>query len=98
MGRTPGEGKGYSLQYSGLENSMDCVVRGVTKNRLSDFHKGLNRTKADLLKYRKEFCQKIAIGLELQLSVQSDKNYQSAIFCTFQASTILIVPDSSNLL
>ena len=38
--RYPGEGKGYPLQYSGLENSMDCVVHGVTKTltRLSDFH------------------------------------------------------------
>ena len=38
--RSPGEGKGYSLQYSGLENSMDCIVRGVEKSRtrLSDFH------------------------------------------------------------
>ena len=32
LGRSPGEGKGYSLQYSGLENSMDCIVHGVTKN------------------------------------------------------------------
>ena len=30
-GRPPGEGKGYSLQYSGLENSMDCIVHEVTK-------------------------------------------------------------------
>ena len=29
MGRSPGEGKGYPLQYSGLENSMDCIVHGV---------------------------------------------------------------------
>ena len=31
---------GYPLQYSGLENSMDCIVHGVTKSRtrLSDFH------------------------------------------------------------
>ena len=38
--RFPGEGKGYPLQYSGLENSMDCIVHGVTKSRtqLSDFH------------------------------------------------------------
>ena len=33
LGRSLGEGKGYSLQYSGLENSMDCVVQGVAKNR-----------------------------------------------------------------
>ena len=40
LGRSPGEGKGYPLQYSGLENSMDCIVQGVTKSRtrLSDFH------------------------------------------------------------
>jgi len=31
LGRSPGEGKGYSLQYSGLENSMDCIIHGVTK-------------------------------------------------------------------
>ena len=39
LGRSPGEGKGYPLQYSGLENSMDCIVHGVTKSqtRLSDF-------------------------------------------------------------
>ena len=38
--RFPGEGKGYPLQYSGLENSTDCIVHGVTKSRtlLSDFH------------------------------------------------------------
>ena len=40
LGRFPGEGKGYPLQYSGLENSMDCKVHGVTKSRtqLSNFH------------------------------------------------------------
>ena len=31
LGKSPGEGKGYSLQYSGLEKSMDCMVCGVTK-------------------------------------------------------------------
>ena len=35
-----GEGKGYPLWYSGLENSLDCVVHGVAKSqtRLKDFH------------------------------------------------------------
>ena len=38
--RSPGEGNGYPLQYSGLENSMDYIVHGVAKSqtRLSDFH------------------------------------------------------------
>ena len=40
LGRSPGEGKGYPLQYSGLENSMDYIVYGVAKSRtgLSNFH------------------------------------------------------------
>ena len=40
LGRSLGEGKGYSLWYSGLENYMDYIVLGVTKSRtrLSDFH------------------------------------------------------------
>ena len=40
LGRSPGERKGYPLQYSGLGNSMDCIVHGVTKSQtqLSDFH------------------------------------------------------------
>ena len=33
LGRSPGEGNGYPLQYSGLENSMDCLVHGVTKSQ-----------------------------------------------------------------
>ena len=33
LGRSPGEGNGYLLQYSSLENSMDCIVHGVSKNR-----------------------------------------------------------------
>jgi len=40
LGRSPGEGKGYTFQYSGLENSMDYIVHGVTKSqtRLNKFH------------------------------------------------------------
>ena len=39
-GRSPGEGKGYPLQYSGLNNSLDCTVHGVAKSwtPLSNFH------------------------------------------------------------
>ena len=32
LGRSPGEEKGYPLQYSGLENSMDRIVHGVAKS------------------------------------------------------------------
>ena len=39
-GRSAREGIGYPLQYSGLDNSMDCTVHRVTKRwiQLSDFH------------------------------------------------------------
>ena len=33
LGRSPGDGKGYPLQYSGLENSMDCIVHEVAQSR-----------------------------------------------------------------
>ena len=40
LGRSPGEGKSYPLQYSGLKNSMDYIVHGVAKSWiwLSNFH------------------------------------------------------------
>ena len=45
LGRSPGDGSGYPLQYSYLENPMDreawqAIVHGVTKSQtqLSDFH------------------------------------------------------------
>ena len=33
LGRSPGGAKGYPLQYSGLDNSMDYIVRGEAKSR-----------------------------------------------------------------
>ena len=41
LGTSTGEGKGYPLQYSGLQNSMDCIAHGVTKSwiRLNNFHR-----------------------------------------------------------
>ena len=40
LGRSPGEGNGYPLQYSGLENSMDCIVHWVLNSGtwLSNFY------------------------------------------------------------
>ena len=45
LGRSPGEGKGYPLQYSGLENSIGCIVHGIAKSqtRLSNFQFLSNR-------------------------------------------------------
>ena len=47
---SPGEGNGYPFQYSGWENSMDCIVHGVAKSRtqLRDFQfKNLNNIVRD---------------------------------------------------
>ena len=46
LGRSPGKGKGYPLQCSGLETSMDCIVHGVAKSwtQLSDFQKKFSGT------------------------------------------------------
>ena len=40
LGKSPGKGRGYSLQHSGLENSMDYIVHAIAQSgtRLSDFH------------------------------------------------------------
>ena len=56
LGRYPGEGKGYPLQYSGLENSMDCTVHRVTKSwtRQSNDHFHFH-TNLDL-DYQKILC------------------------------------------
>ena len=32
LGRSPGEGNSYPYQYSGLENSMDCIIHGVAES------------------------------------------------------------------
>ena len=40
LGRSPGEWNGYPFQYSGLEDSTDCIIHGTAKSqtRLSNFH------------------------------------------------------------
>ena len=56
LGRCPGEGKGYAFQYSGLKNSMDCIVHGVTKSRaqLSNFFTSTFHCKAGHLIHGQE--------------------------------------------
>ena len=36
LGRSPGEAKGYTLQHSGLENSIDCIVYEVTESAATE--------------------------------------------------------------
>ena len=64
LGRSPGEGKGFPLQYSDLENSTECIVHGVTKSHtwLSNFHKFLQRSQLRVL---------LGIALNLYTSLAS---------------------------
>ena len=57
--RSPGKGKDYPLQYSGLENSMDYIVYGVAKSqtRLSKFHRQVPKIYIKIIKL---FCTQIA--------------------------------------
>ena len=63
---SPGEGKCYPLQCSGLKNSMGCIVRGVAKSwtRLSDFLFHFH-----LPSRRQELCQTQGhlLGLDAQI-------------------------------
>ena len=67
LGRSPGEGKGYPLQYSGLENSMDCIVHGAAKSQTqqSDVHFHFH---ADIMNMKNSYeCLFILIFLNIIL-------------------------------
>ena len=85
LGRSRGEGEGYSLQYSGLENSMDCIVHGIPNGRtwLSDFHFHFSLTL-------------ITIYLSLFLSriVKKVVRHSSIYFPHFQAHHVLFLSHS----
>ena len=55
LGRSPGEGKGYPLQCSGPENSMDCIVHGVAKLDMTDFHFSLSYLSVVWIAYSDDF-------------------------------------------
>ena len=48
LGRSPGEGNGNPLQYSGLENSMDCIIHGITESDTTELLSLQTRAMTDL--------------------------------------------------
>ena len=73
LGRCPGEGKDYPLQYSGLENSTDCIVHGVSKSwtQLSDFH------------FHTFLCMKCSLGIFNFLEEISSLSHSIVFFYFF---------------
>ena len=70
LGSTPGAGKGYPLQYSGLENSIDCIVDGVTKSG------------QDWVTFTFTFCKKYYLGITNFLEEISSLSH-SIVFLLF---------------
>ena len=73
LGRSPGEGKDYPLQYSGLENAMHCIVHEVAKSRtrLSNFHR-VNLTKVKHKGWENGGNQRRCWSFNLSIWVDSD--------------------------
>ena len=71
--RSPRGRKDHPLQYSGLENSMDCIANGVTKSWtwLSNFH--FHFTKRKSLHSKLGNSESIARGLQVIMSVREIK-------------------------
>ena len=67
VGKIPWKGKGYPLQYSGLENSMDRIVHGVAKSQtqLSNFHLSSLDCCFNLRPYKQLFRKSLSSGLSL---------------------------------
>ena len=67
LGRSSREGKGYPLQYSGLENSMDCIVHGVSKSQtqLSNFDILDSKVKSGCLILVALLCAELNLGVYL---------------------------------
>ena len=85
LGRSPGEGNCYPLQYSGLENSMDCIDRGVAKiqTRLSHFHFN-DLKKRSLLHYCKN-----QISYSFNILIRKSRKYIEEIIIPFLDNTEL---------
>ena len=81
LGRSPGGGKSYPLQYSALGNSMDCIVHGVTKSWtwLSDFH-NLTTSRETIVYVCVYVCVHVVLYKEVaHVAMEGEK------FCSHQA-------------
>ena len=102
LGRSSGEGKGYPLQYSGLENFMDYIVHGVAKSQtqLSNFHfhfplevlpRGLSRPGLGpgIFISNKFLKDADPVGLGLTLQVASSTTHMQACSVAVMSDSLL---------
>ena len=68
LGRYPGEGKGYPLQYSGLENSMECTVHGFAKSQDTTEQRSLTQPLSAFWVYGRAFLRKFIPKKNLMLT------------------------------
>ena len=95
LGKSPGEGKGYPLQYSCLENSMDFIVHGVAKSQtqLSNFQFHFPSSSEESLFLGTKYCTSRIMG-ELQTPrgqkqwVSSPGSWQSSIQPSHTSSSV----------
>ena len=94
---SPGEGKGYPLQYSGLENSMDYIIHGVARSWtwLSDFHFHLRMSKSNLMKSSKGRKER-AVGKNSVIQNLKDNNWMSKLRSTWSLEFFVSLRHSSN--
>ena len=92
LGRSPGEEKGCPLQYSGLENSMGCIVHGSAKSWawLSDFHfhfscGGYLDSNSDKRGGFRETSKKVIVNYKLALTKSTANDWTKKAFaiCPF---------------
>ena len=100
---SPGEENGYPLQYSSLENSMDCIVREITKSWtwLSDFHFHFSE---DLSIHSSSYCFcnsfRQSWGMWIQETIENFKllNFVGFGFCTYAGRELESIEEFSGRL
>ena len=78
LGRSPGEGKGYPLQYSGLENSMYCIVHGVRKSWIwpSNSHFSLSKSLKTFKEHFSKYDSDNSYKFELERTLSRTNYFQ----------------------